>query len=126
MTASINNYTVGKGIVSFRKDGTGAYVGQGLGQAVSAGSVGLIAPTRYVSQPIEEFEVDGVRMIFQNTPNTEAPREMNTYIPDMKALWMAENVIASLHNIYTLRGAPVRESPELVEVHRRSPVPLRP
>ena len=44
-------------------------------------------------------------MIFQNTPNTEAPREMNTYIPDMKALWMAENVIASLHNIYTLRGA---------------------
>src|SRR5690242_5353574 len=48
-------------------------------------------------------------MIFQNTPNTEAPREMNTYIPEMKALWMAENVIASLHNIYTLRGAPVRD-----------------
>src|SRR5690242_1637083 len=48
-------------------------------------------------------------MVFQNTPNTEAPREMNTYIPDMKALWMAENVIASLHNIYTLRGAQVRD-----------------
>ena len=85
------------------------YVGQGLGQGVSAGASGLIAPTRFVSEPIEEFEVDGVRMIFQNTPNTEAPREMNTYIPDMKALWMAENVIASLHNIYTLRGAPVRD-----------------
>ncbi len=85
------------------------YVGQGLGQAVSAGRTGLIAPTRYVEKPIEEFDVDGVRMIFQNTPNTEAPREMNTYIPDMKALWMAENVIASLHNIYTLRGAPVRD-----------------
>jgi alkyl sulfatase BDS1-like metallo-beta-lactamase superfamily hydrolase len=85
------------------------YVGQGLGQGVSAGQVGLIAPNRYVSDPIEEFEVDGLRMIFQNTPNTEAPREMNTYIPDMKALWMAENVIASLHNIYTLRGAPVRD-----------------
>ena len=85
------------------------FVGQGLGQGVSAGAVGLIAPTRFVSDPIEEFEVDGVRMIFQNTPNTEAPREMNTYIPDMKALWMAENVIASLHNIYTLRGAPVRD-----------------
>ncbi len=76
---------------------------------MSAGAVGLIAPNRFVSDPIEEFEVDGVRMIFQNTPNTEAPREMNTYIPDMKALWMAENVIASLHNIYTLRGAPVRD-----------------
>lgn len=85
------------------------YVGQGLGQAVSAGTPGLIAPTRYVKDPIEEFEVDGVRMIFQNTPNTEAPREMNTYIPDMKTLWMAENVIASLHNIYTLRGAQVRD-----------------
>ena len=85
------------------------FVSQGLGPRVSAGTTGLIAPTRFVEQPIEEFEVDGVRMIFQNTPNTEAPREMNTYIPDMKALWMAENVIASLHNIYTLRGAPVRD-----------------
>ncbi len=85
------------------------YVGQGLGQAVSAGAVGLIAPTRHVEADIEEIEVDGVRMVFQNTPNTEAPREMNTYIPEMKALWMAENVIASLHNIYTLRGAPVRD-----------------
>ena len=85
------------------------YVGQGLGQAVSAGATGLIAPTRYVEKDIEEFEVDGVRMIFQNTPNTEAPREMNTYFPDMKALWMAENVTATLHNIYTLRGAPVRD-----------------
>lgn len=85
------------------------YVGQGLGQAVSAGATGLIAPNRYVEKPIEEFEVDGVRMVFQNTPNTEAPREMNTYIPDMKALWMAENVTSTLHNIYTLRGAPVRD-----------------
>lgn len=89
--------------------GPHGYVGQGLGQAVSAGAMGLIAPNRCVAQAIEEFEVDGVRMIFQNTPNTEAPREMNTYIPEMKALWMAENVIASLHNIYTLRGAPVRD-----------------
>ncbi|MBK5962250.1 hypothetical protein CCR97_29275 [Rhodoplanes elegans] len=85
------------------------FVSQGLGQRVSAGSVGLIAPTRFVEKPIEEIEVDGVRMIFQNTPNTEAPREMNTYLPDLKALWMAENVTATLHNIYTLRGAQVRD-----------------
>ena len=84
------------------------YAGQGLGQGVSAGAVGLIAPNRLVEKEIEEIEVDGVKMIFQDTPNTEAPTEMNTYIPGMKALWMAENVIASLHNIYTLRGAPVR------------------
>lgn len=84
------------------------YVGQGLGQAVSRGAIGLIAPTKLVEKDIEEIEVDGIEMVFQDTPNTEAPTEMNTYIPGMKALWMAENVIASLHNIYTLRGAPVR------------------
>ncbi len=85
------------------------FVTQGLGLSTSAGAVGLIAPTVTITKDIEEIDVDGVRMIFQNTPNTEAPREMNTYIPGMKALWMAENVIASLHNIYTLRGAQVRD-----------------
>ncbi len=49
-------------------------------------------------------------MVFQNTPGTEAPSEMNTYIPDMKALWMAENINALVHNIYTMRGAQVRNS----------------
>jgi alkyl sulfatase BDS1-like metallo-beta-lactamase superfamily hydrolase len=48
-------------------------------------SVGPSESACALTQPIEEFEVDGVRMIFQNTPNTEAPREMNTYFPDMKA-----------------------------------------
>ncbi len=86
------------------------YVGQGLGQAVSAGAVGLIAPTRIVEKDVEELEVDGVKMVFQNTPNTEAPAEMNTYIPGMKALWMAENVTATLHNIYTLRGTLIRDA----------------
>jgi len=90
--------------------GQHGFVTQGLGHRVPAGVNSLIAPTRLVSQPIEELEVDGVRMIFQNTPNTEAPREMNTYIPELRALWMAENVIAGLHNIYTLRGAQIRDS----------------
>jgi alkyl sulfatase BDS1-like metallo-beta-lactamase superfamily hydrolase len=86
------------------------YVTQGLGAGISNGSPGLFAPTRIVSEPIEEFEVDGVKMVFQNTPNTEAPSEMNTWIPEYKALWMAENVTATIHNIYTLRGAPVRDA----------------
>jgi len=85
------------------------FVDMALGKGVSAGATGLIAPTRLVTKAIEEFEVDGVRMVFQNTPNTEAPREMNTYLPDLKALWMAENVTAVQHNVYTLRGAPVRD-----------------
>lgn len=86
------------------------YVTQGLGHGVSAGSVGLITPTKLITQPIEEVMVDGVRMIFQLTPDTEAPVEMNTYIPELKALWMAENVNHGMHNIYTLRGAPVRNA----------------
>jgi len=70
------------------------FAGQGLGHRVSFGVNGLIAPTKVIEKDIE---VDGVRMIFQNTPGTEAPSEMNTYIPDMKALWMAENIVASMH-----------------------------
>ena len=85
------------------------YVGQGLGQNTSTGAIGLIAPTHIVEDDIEEMVIDGVRMIHQNTPRTEAPSEMNTYFPDLKALWMAENVTATFHNIYTLRGTPVRD-----------------
>jgi alkyl sulfatase BDS1-like metallo-beta-lactamase superfamily hydrolase len=86
------------------------HAGQGLAQNVSAGNIGLLAPTRVVEEAIEEITVDGIKMIFQNTPRTEAPAEMNTYIPDMKALWMAENVTGTIHNIYTLRGAQVRDA----------------
>jgi alkyl sulfatase BDS1-like metallo-beta-lactamase superfamily hydrolase len=86
------------------------HAGQGLAQNVSAGNLGLLAPTRVVEEALEEITVDGIKMIFQNTPRTEAPAEMNTYIPDRKALWMAENVTGTIHNIYTLRGAQVRDA----------------
>ena len=86
------------------------HAGQGLSQNVAAGNLGLLPPTYVVQEYIEERVVDGVRMIFQNTPGTEAPSEMNTYLPDKKALWMAENVTGTIHNIYTLRGAQVRDA----------------
>ncbi|MDD9717460.1 MBL fold metallo-hydrolase [Dinoroseobacter sp. PD6] len=86
------------------------YVTQGLGQAASSGATGLIAPTMEISEPLEEHTIDGVHMVFQLTPGTEAPSEMNTYLPDVKALWMAENVTGTMHNIYTLRGAQVRDA----------------
>jgi alkyl sulfatase BDS1-like metallo-beta-lactamase superfamily hydrolase len=86
------------------------HAGQGLAQNVAAGNLGLLAPTYVVEDAMEERMVDGIRMVFQNTPGTEAPSEMNTYLPDMKALWMAENVTNTIHNIYTLRGAPVRDA----------------
>jgi alkyl sulfatase BDS1-like metallo-beta-lactamase superfamily hydrolase len=86
------------------------HAGQGLAQNISIGNITLIAPTYVVEKDIEELTVDGVKMIFQNTPNTEAPAEMNTYFPEKKLLWMAENATAAFHNIYTLRGAPVRDA----------------
>lgn len=86
------------------------HVDQSLGKNVSAGMPTLIAPTKTITKPLEEVTVDGVRMVFQDTPNTEAPVEMNTWFPDWKAFWAAENITATIHNIYTLRGAPVRDS----------------
>jgi alkyl sulfatase BDS1-like metallo-beta-lactamase superfamily hydrolase len=86
------------------------HAGQGLAQNVAAGNLGLLAPTRVIEEAMEEHVVDGVRMVFQNTPRTEAPAEMNTWFPDKKALWMAENVTGTIHNIYTLRGAQVRDA----------------
>jgi alkyl sulfatase BDS1-like metallo-beta-lactamase superfamily hydrolase len=72
--------------------------------------VGLIAPTRAIEADLETLHIDGIEMVFQNTPNTESPSEMNTWFPQFKALWAAENVTATLHNIYTLRGAETRDA----------------
>ena len=88
------------------------HVDQAIGKGVASGAVGLIAPTRVIEDDVEELVVDGVRMVFQNTPGTEAPAEMNTWFPDWKAFWAAENIVATIHNIYTLRGALVRDALE--------------
>jgi alkyl sulfatase BDS1-like metallo-beta-lactamase superfamily hydrolase len=85
-------------------------VDQSIGKNTAAGNAGLMAPTIVVEDAVEEIVIDGVRMIFHNTPGTEAPAEMNTYLPDLKALWMAENVTGTIHNIYTLRGALIRDA----------------
>ena len=88
------------------------HVDQSIGKGTAAGNLGLIPPTVIIEKNIEELTVDGVRMIFQNTPGTEAPAEMNTYFPDLKAFWAAENIVGTIHNIYTLRGALVRDALE--------------
>ena len=52
--------------------------------------------------------IDGVRVDFIYTPESEAPAEMMFYFPDLKAFCQAENISHTLHNLYTLRGAQVR------------------
>jgi alkyl sulfatase BDS1-like metallo-beta-lactamase superfamily hydrolase len=88
------------------------HVDQSIGKNVAAGNLGLIEPTVIIRDPFEELTIDGVKMIFQNTPDTEAPAEMNTYFPELKAFWAAENITGTIHNIYTLRGALVRDALE--------------
>jgi len=86
------------------------HVDQSIGKNVASGNTGLIPPNVEITKDFEELTIDGVRMVFQNTPDTEAPASMNTWFPDWKAFWAAEMVTATIHNIYTLRGAPVRNS----------------
>lgn len=88
------------------------HVDQSIGKTVATGDVGLIAPNTIITDDFEELTVDGVRMEFHNTPGTEAPAEMNTWFPDLKAFWAAENITGTIHNIYTLRGALVRDALE--------------
>ncbi|WP_434416312.1 alkyl/aryl-sulfatase [Nannocystis pusilla] len=85
-------------------------VGSGLGIANASGTISLIAPTQTIGKTGQELIIDGVKMVFQLTPGTEAPAEMNTYFPQFKAMWMAENATHNLHNIQTLRGAQVRDA----------------
>ncbi|MBY8856031.1 MBL fold metallo-hydrolase [Nocardia sp. CA2R105] len=85
-------------------------VSAGLGMTTSTGTVTLIPPTKDITETRQEEVLDGVRIIFQMTPGTEAPSEMNFYFPDHRALCMAENATHTLHNILTLRGALVRDA----------------
>ncbi len=90
------------------------HVDCGLGKAIPLSPPGLIAPTEDVTYTGEELLVDGVRIVFQLTPETEAPAEMNFFFPDRGAdggwLCMAENCSHNMHNLIPIRGAQVRNS----------------
>ncbi|WP_374347566.1 alkyl/aryl-sulfatase [Phenylobacterium sp.] len=90
--------------------GPRGHVDSGLGKAVSSGQVNLIAPTESISKTGTRLTLDGVEIVFQVTPGTEAPAEMNFFFPRHRALCMAENCTCQLHNLYTPRGAQVRDA----------------
>lgn len=95
---------------SMMEPGEQSRLSVGIGLAVSRNGVGYISPTFNITEDVYETTIDGVKTIFQLTPDTESPAEMNTYFPDKKALWMAENCTGTMHNLYTLRGAQVRDA----------------
>ncbi|MDG9854081.1 MBL fold metallo-hydrolase [Pseudomonas nitroreducens] len=84
-------------------------VDMAIGKGVAHGPLSIIAPTKLIDGELQDLEIDGVPFTFQNTPGTESPAEMNVWLPQQKALLMAENVTATLHNLYTLRGAETRD-----------------
>ena len=81
----------------------------GIGMGQSHGTTSYISPNTIITETGQRMVIDGVIMEFQLTPGTEAPAEMNTWFPQKNALWMAENCTGTLHNLYTLRGAEVRD-----------------
>lgn len=85
-------------------------VDMAIGKGVARGPLSIIAPTKLIEGNLQELDIDGVPFTFQNTPGTESPAEMNVWLPQQKALLMAENVTATLHNLYTLRGAETRDA----------------
>jgi alkyl sulfatase BDS1-like metallo-beta-lactamase superfamily hydrolase len=89
------------------RNATGGVNG-GLGQTIPHGTVSLILPTDLIGKTGEKRTVDGVQMVFQMTPGTEAPAEFNVFFPQFRTMWMAENATHTLHNLLTLRGAQVR------------------
>jgi alkyl sulfatase BDS1-like metallo-beta-lactamase superfamily hydrolase len=90
--------------------GPRGHVDAGLGKAVSLGQPSLVAPTESISKTGTRLSIDGVEVVFQVTPGTEAPAEMNFFFPKLGALCMAENCTCHLHNLYTPRGAQVRDA----------------
>ena len=90
--------------------GPKGHVDAGLGKTVSLGQVSLVPPNELIKETGTKLTVDGVEIVFQMTPDTEAPAEMNFFFPQMKALCMAENCSCHMHNIYTPRGAQVRDA----------------
>jgi alkyl sulfatase BDS1-like metallo-beta-lactamase superfamily hydrolase len=83
----------------------------GLGKSSpSGGTVTLIAPTDLIDKELETRTIAGIEVEFQLTPGTEAPAEMNLYLPQLRALCMAENATQMMHNLLTPRGAQVRDA----------------
>jgi len=89
--------------------GPRGHVDGGLGKRIPAGTVTLIAPTGTIDKTMEKRVIDGVEIIFQLAPGSEAPSEMLMYFPQFRVLDMAEDVTHNMHNLYTIRGSEVRD-----------------
>lgn len=90
--------------------GPQGHIDCGLGKGIPRATSDLVAPTEEISRTGTELVLDGVRVVFQNTPGTEAPAEMNFMFPDHGALCIAENCTHTMHNALPFRGAQARDT----------------
>jgi alkyl sulfatase BDS1-like metallo-beta-lactamase superfamily hydrolase len=86
------------------------FVDAGLGKGVAYGTFGILPPTQLITEATQELTLDGVRFVFHNTPNTEAPAEMTFEVPALKAYCGAEILAQTMHNLLPVRGAKVRDA----------------
>jgi len=86
------------------------HVDSGLGRAPALGTTSIIAPTHHVSRTGQRMRIDGVDFVFQFVPQSEAPTELTFHLPARRAFCGAEIVSQTMHNLYTLRGAKVRDA----------------
>lgn len=91
------------------KPGPTGHVGVGLGISASMGAATIIPPTEEVTETGQKLTIDGLTFEFLLAPDTEAPAEMHWFVEELAALTAAENCCHTLHNTYTLRGAPTRD-----------------
>ncbi|NLA35565.1 MAG: MBL fold metallo-hydrolase, partial [Actinobacteria bacterium] len=84
-------------------------VGCGLGMATSGGTTTLIPPTVEITETGQKMVIDGLTFEFMLAPDSEAPAEMHWFIEELAAVTAAENCCHTMHNTYTLRGAPIRD-----------------
>lgn len=86
------------------------HVDTGLGKGTALGEVSILAPTEIIDHTGQKMAIDGVEFVFQFVPHSEAPTELTFFLPQFKAFCGAEIVSQNMHNLYTLRGAKVRDA----------------
>lgn len=89
--------------------GERGHVDTGLGKALASGPITLIAPTDTVPDDAT-VTIDGIDIEFLMAHGSEAESEMMMYFPQFKVLNTAEITSQQLHNIYTIRGAAIRDA----------------
>lgn len=99
-------------VLDVMADGTGfAIAGDGLKPEV--GETTFIAPTLELPAGcgnITSMEVDGVYMQFMDISGLEAPSATAVYLPKHHMVFDGELLTRKQHNIYTLRGASIRDA----------------